>query len=484
MLDGARARTAAALAALGAALGVASGWGFSVDDALIATRVAHHLALGLGHRFNPDGPEVDCVTPLGWAHLLAPWSAAGAWEGLQAARWLGAVAWVAAAACLGAWTAPLARERRHLLLLPLVLALSLPLGAWASAGLETGLVLLLATLALGPDLKGAAFAGLAAALRPELIPWALAIAHGGAWARREPPKRWLLAVLAVLGPPLAVALVRAAWFGRPAPLAVFAKPSDFEHGLRYALGALLLSGPPWLLAARGWGRLERRFRALAAALAVHAVVLVGVGGDWMPLWRLALPAFPGLLLVAAALAQRARPVAAAARGAAFLACSLLLHVAQGRDVRGVVAQRERLMAELRPHVTRADRVASVDAGWIAAATGAHLVDLSGVTDESVAVLPGGHTSKRLPRDFLRRCEVDALVLLLEPEPPGSAAPGAAPAPQPLPDLAALRPWRSVERRVLTLEGADRFAVVARLALTPRQDYVVLRRSAPDPNAAP
>src|SRR5690606_4424769 len=160
---------------------------------------------------------------------------------LRAARGLGAVAWVAAAALLGAWSAPFARSRLHLLALPLVLALSLPLGAWASAGLETGLVLLLATLALSPDLQGAAFAGLAAALRPELLPWALAIAHGGAWARREPPKRWLLAVLAVLGPPLAVALVRAAWFGRPAPLAVFAKPSDFEHGLRYALGALLLS---------------------------------------------------------------------------------------------------------------------------------------------------------------------------------------------------------------------------------------------------
>ncbi|MET0410013.1 MAG: hypothetical protein ABW217_01890, partial [Polyangiaceae bacterium] len=65
-------------AAACAALGVLSAWGFSVDDALIVTRVAHHLATGVGYRFNPDGPSVDCVTPLGYAQLLAPLANAGA----------------------------------------------------------------------------------------------------------------------------------------------------------------------------------------------------------------------------------------------------------------------------------------------------------------------------------------------------------------------------------------------------------------------
>jgi hypothetical protein len=67
-----------------AALGVAAGaiplgllHGFTVDDALIPARYAHHLALGLGYRFNVGGPVTDGVTPLGWAHLLAPFAANG-----------------------------------------------------------------------------------------------------------------------------------------------------------------------------------------------------------------------------------------------------------------------------------------------------------------------------------------------------------------------------------------------------------------------
>ena len=80
---------------------------------------------------------------------------------------------------------------------------------------------------------------------------------------------------------------------------MFAKPSDFEHGLRYALGSALLSGPPYLLIAGGaWRALARTHRATAVALAVHVLALLGVGGDWMPVWRLAMPVFPGILLVA------------------------------------------------------------------------------------------------------------------------------------------------------------------------------------------
>ena len=71
--------------AAAALVGVALAWGFAVDDALISGRVAHHLASGLGYRFNPSGPSVDCVTPLGWALLLAPLASTSAWQAVSAA---------------------------------------------------------------------------------------------------------------------------------------------------------------------------------------------------------------------------------------------------------------------------------------------------------------------------------------------------------------------------------------------------------------
>lgn len=467
-------RRAATLGALTAALGVLGAWGFTVDDALIVTRVAHHLASGIGYRFNPDGPVVDCVTPLGYAQLLAPLSGAGAWQGLLGARVLGGVCWFAAAAGIGGAAARITTGYRRWLA-PLVLGSCLPLSAWATSGLETGPVLLLATLALAPvvsESRAAAFAGalaagLAAALRPELAPWALVLTFGLAWARRLSPARWALCVLLALVPALAVAVVRELAFGRPAPLAVLAKPSDFEHGLRYTLGALALSGPSWLLVSRAYRRLEPRFWAPVAATLVHAVVLIGVGGDWMPLWRLWLPALPAVVLLGAALAERGRTGANLLRWLAVASCALLLHWGKGADTRGVVAQRTSLSAALPPLLAGAERVASVDVGWVSAALErTTIVDLAGVTDEDVALLPGGHTSKRLPRDFLERRRVDAIVLLEEPRDSDTPVERGAPA----------RPWRVVERRLLTLDGAGAFHVVGRLALTSGQDYVVLRRS--------
>jgi hypothetical protein len=99
---------------------------------------------------------------------------------------------------------------------------------------------------------------------------------------------------------------------------------------------------------------------------------------------------------------------------------------------------------------------------VGAAHGGPVVDLAGVTDEQVAVLPGGHTSKRLPEDFLRRREVDALVLLL--------APGEAPRSE----WSESRFARTVEVRVARLARDDRFVVAATLPLAGAgQQYVVL-----------
>jgi len=149
-----------------------------------------------------------------------------------------------------------------------------------------------------------------------------------------------------------------------------------------------------------------------------------------------------------------------------------------------------------PLLAGAKRVASLDVGWVGAAGDYDVIDLAGVTDPEVAYLPGGHTSKRLPADFLERRGVDALVLLANvdagagrasadsdavgtPALAGSPVAGTGPAPL---DYA-----RQVEQRLMGLRGAAGFAPVGILPLNPRQAYVVLRRppeTAPASEAAP
>jgi hypothetical protein len=297
------------------------------------------------------------------------------------------------------------------------------------------------------------------------VPWALVLALGGASARRAAPRERLVALLVALLPALGVAACRTALFGQAAPLGAIAKPSDVEHGLRYAFGALLLSGPSFLLVAGRFWRLQHELVAVLVACLVHAVVLVGIGGDWMPMWRLWMPVVPGLFLVGSSLFARARWPGLLIAALPLAVCAALLHVSQGRATRAVRAERERLIAGLPALLGGARRVASLDVGWVGASGDHVVVDLAGVTDPEVAYLPGGHTSKRLPADFLVRRDVDALVLLAEAS-PAAGAPA--------------RYARQVERRVASLRGAARFAPAGRLPLNPRQDYVVLRRTAVEP----
>src|SRR5260221_9198951 len=151
-------------------------YGFTVDDALLPARIAAHLRRGYGHRFNINGPVVDAVTPFGWAYLLAPFAGGGPLGVLRFAKGLGAAAWLVAAAALGARIARGTRAMRWAVLLPL--ATCAPLAAWSVSGMETGVVIALATAAVvagRPGVRGAA-SGVAVALRPELVPWSVALA--------------------------------------------------------------------------------------------------------------------------------------------------------------------------------------------------------------------------------------------------------------------------------------------------------------------
>jgi hypothetical protein len=137
--------------------------------------------------------------------------------------------------------------------------------------------------------------------------------------------------------------------------------------------------------------------------------------------------------------------------------SVYLAAALGPSARGVGPDRERLIRQATPALAGAKSVAALDVGWVGAVDDFAVVDLAGVTDEAVAMLPGGHTSKRVDDSLLRRRDVDALVLLTAPPPFEGYA-------------------REVERRVALLPTVQDFRVVASLPLGPAgQRYVVLRR---------
>ncbi len=429
-------------------------WGYTVDDALITARVAAHIGQGLGPRFNPHGPVTDAVTPLGYAQLLAPLGHGDTLRAFLAAKWLGLGAWLTAAGLLGRSIAGAGQRWRRFAPLGLVLT-SAPLGAWAVSGMETGLVTLLATLGLLPGVPGALALGLAAAWRPELVPFAALLVIGRLLVARVGRRRVLRELASLAAPLVCVALLRWLAFGRLVPLSFYAKPSDFAHGLRYALGAFVFTGLPWLLLGtpRELSAMPRSARPLFAAFLGHLLALVLCGGDWMTMYRLAVPALPCAALAGAYLAEQSRPVWLGLRLLVATASALLLAFGLGRSARRVGAERMALIAAARPVLARDTRIAALDIGWVGAARDVEVLDLAGVTDPEVAAFPGGHTSRAIPKAWLFARAPTAIVLL--------ARSGA-------------DSWylRAVEDRIAHVV-ADDYRLRANLRLDAQQHYAVL-----------
>lgn len=393
--------------------GAAWMWGFTVDDALISLRYAAHVASGVGYRFNAHGPSTDGVTPLPWAFVVAPFASADLLAMLGRVKVLGLVLAVLAFAGV-ARAADRARAPAWARAATLaVLALSVPAAAYAVSGMETPVATLLATgaaLRLDRPRTSALLAGLAAAIRPEMLPWALALATGaGALARLSAPRAAAAATLTA-APFVLCACIREAAWGHPAPLAVWAKPSDLAHGLAYAGAGCVVTLVPILVAAPLALRRTGRGAVLAIAGLVHVAALVVAGGDWMPYARLFVPILPSLALAAVLAAEHAAAWGTAMRCAVALTVGVVLIARGGTSGRSVGADRAALIREARPVLGPLARVASLDVGWVGAATDADLLDLAGVTDPVIATLPGGHTSKRVPPTLILAHDPDALLL--------------------------------------------------------------------------
>jgi hypothetical protein len=490
--NGQRASSAAtgAFAALGAACALVPAlamWGFTVDDALIPVRYAHHLATGSGYRFDAHGPSTDGVTPLPWAVLLAPLSGGDALTALVRAKVLGVVAWTVAGAMLGARVGGMVRGRLHAVMCAMalfVMGVAFPLGAWAASGMETGVAMAIATIAAtrvgrGRWVVAAGIAGMVAAFRPEMVVWAMVVGVGagagesgsegesesaGAGGRRR-TTRGLIGAIVGAGPFGVCAVVRMVVFGRPAPLAVLAKPSDLAHGAIYVGAAALVVLTPLLVIApvalvRGPAQEMRVARVLVMAFVAHALAVMAAGGDWMPYARLMVPVAPSLVIAFAAIARCSRPAVNAARLLAALVLGTLVAMRAAPAGRGVQADRADLVLRARPVLADAHVVAALDIGWVGASTDAAIVDLAGLTDPAIALLPGGHTSKRVDTAMLLDRGVDTVVVYSD--------------------------LRVVEARIVRSElFASRFEPVANLPLGTRgASYTVYRRRPPADPAAP
>ncbi len=397
-------------------------WGFTVDDALISVRYAHHLATGHGWRFDVGGASTDGVTPLPWPVILAPLArTSDALTVLGRAKLLGLASWKFTGSLLGCGVG---RERaapvwaRGAILTSV--ALSVPLAAHAVSGMETALATCLATCAAVGTRRpflAALLAGLAATLRPELAPWACTLVIGSCVESGANIGRAVAAFAATLAPFALCAVARAAIWGRPAPLALWAKPSDLSHGAVYVGAGLVVCVVPVLVMAPSALHAPRA-RVIVVAAAVHLAAVLIVGGDWMPYARLLVPILPSVAYAGALTAARGRPVATAVRCLAALtlgACLLWRSWGQGRHVG---EDRAALIASARPWLASFGRIAALDIGWVGAATEADIVDLAGVTDPVVAALPGGHTSKRIGPMFLLGRDPDGLLLYSTGGPPG------------------------------------------------------------------
>lgn len=409
----------------------------------------------------------DGVTPLPLPMILAVLSRGDVLQTFAMIRALGAGATVIASGIVAVLLGEVG-QRRAAWLGAATFFGAMPVFAWASAGLETGLLPLGTALALlafarGRDVAASLCLGVLAALRHELLPFCLVLAvlyeRGATFVLS---RAQFVRVALVIAPVIAVVVARQIAFGRPMPLSIVAKAPVVSLGATYAVACFLLAGGVALCAPMSFVRVSLATRAMVVAVLAHVAAIAFAGGDWMPFARLFVPVVPAVALAAAGLAVPSAPWALAVRFALSLGGELFMWKHAER-ARGVEADRRALAVSARPELAGACVVATIDIGWVSVATGARIVDLAGVTDPSIAHLPGGHTTKRIPDELWDTREVDALVLQLAN------------------DAQVAEPWwqtrfaRGAERYVAQSPAlGERF--VAGAAFGDRARYVVVRRA--------
>ncbi|MCH2107980.1 MAG: hypothetical protein MK135_01515 [Polyangiaceae bacterium] len=460
---------AAFLCALG--LNIYCFWGFSVDDALIIARSASCVLQSGVADFNCSVPATNGVTPLGYDWLLAllggTFGLTQASELWQLARWMGVIFWFAAISLAWLSGRPVNSKGKIYFLLGLICC---PwAGAWASAGLATAFVSLL--LIAGDSLPvansasqrakaaGAGLVGLGAGLRPELSILGLALLTGRK-TNREQPLRLATIYTATVS---LFFVVRRIVYGHWLPLAAIAKSPDLDHGLYYISATLIHGGLFYLVVGQKAEQQKGKGANIFLLVGISLLSILFAGGDWMPLFRLFVPVVP-LLLCRLKYFQRNNWITKTfVLLGICTTCNLVVHY--WGSARAVVRTREEWI-EKGAHLLRGShRIATVDIGWVGAASPAKILDLGGVTNPAVAVLPGGHTSKAVPLAFFETWDADAWVIRLRSQKvqPGSATDS-------------LEAYYAVDRNLLRAGAGEQFELTAVFSI-PRtsEQYGILRK---------
>lgn len=379
------------------------------DDDFIVYRCARNLVSGQGLVFEP-GQRVEGFTCPLWALLVAAGIACGlAAPAISAALGFASVVWAAFAALMRrGWDPPDGCVSRGALCACFAIAASPVLAYHTAQGLGTLLcaaLVLGAYVALPRDLAdagrarsawiaSAVCAGLAPLVRPEtfvFLPafaWAVPARRRFAWTvlALAAPAAWLAFRLAYYG-----AWLPATWSVKKLPLA-----TDLAYGGAYFAEATLTCGIGVLIAvclaarARGLALTDRASTAALAGAVLHALAVVFVGGDYMPLARFCVPALPLLLVLAGDVcdaAARARPVRTWSVACAFVLATLWPYARAG-ELRALHAfDEERWIAighELARRAPAECRVAVAPVGAIGYYSQLPIVDVLGVTNGAFA----------------------------------------------------------------------------------------------------
>jgi len=299
-----------------------------IDDAYISFRYAHHLAEGIGLRYNFDGVPVEGFSNPLWVIVLAAAEVLGVPPTTSSL--------VLGIACSVTLLFVFQRFATRVLELPqlatfggvLFLGTFPPFAVWTTSGLETSAFTLALFLTWSELARPAGFrpgrtvlsAIALTTLRPEGFLWALGLFVVTWFSVRERTER--VGRLKRYVPPLLGALAllflaRYLYFGELLPNTVRAKGSLTEEALLrgwrcVASYFLVMLSPALVLLVAPLSLLGGRLRVAGSALVVTLAGFawcVFVGGDWMAFFRFLAPVTPYLaLLLAGALAALPRVV--------------------------------------------------------------------------------------------------------------------------------------------------------------------------------
>jgi arabinofuranosyltransferase len=393
-------------------------YNFVCDDTFITLRYARNLATGNGLVFNPTPPPHERVegfsSPL-WTLLLAGLGTLGI-DLLTAARLLGIIA-----ALLTLWLTYRLAKAISLppfaaLLAPALLAANGSFACWSASGMETPVYMCLLVASLLFVYVGSAKAAILSTImlilvRPEAGLFSLLLTAAVYALREEGRGRRMRIWLAACGASVVVLLAaRLLYYGNLLPNTYFAKVGGGLHaygrGLQYLLddaedheGLILLCVPVV------YGFLLRNLRPRFLALATLLLWLMTIleGGDGQPMYRMALPALPFLVVLDARLFADAchvvapyvtdLPLRRLLIGAAVLLWGTVLvtvpivgtyyvRYQHHKDVE--VPEWTEVGKWLKANARPGDSVAAVPIGAVSYYSGLTAIDMMGLTDAHIA----------------------------------------------------------------------------------------------------